>query len=548
MSETIQYTAERLAAFISQNYSDIETAPGSVINELLIKLAAAIQNEQYNKISELDQGNSIKAITESSVDTYSPIIDEVASNYNTVRGVGRKSIGKIKVTVSEENGYILQQYSLTFNQPSLNLNYVLSTGVRVSINPKSTLQEIQLHSDNGLYYFIVDVEAEDAGTEYQVSSGTPFELGANDYVANFVKAEAYGNFSSGEAIETDKQLVAKIKNNIGNSRLESAAGIANKFRQTFTGFQTLSVCGANDAEMIRSKQNIMGISTFGKADVYVRSSLGLEFKRVLKSAKKISDTGWELTMASTDIPGFYHIKSILPKVNNVLLGGTLIVTSTVFGTSLYTNQRNNELLMSSRDGLPSSYNESRFTKYQTATIQFNYDGLPSVAIGDTATFEVTANYQPNVLEMQDLLLSDDYRLACADYLVKAVIPCMVSLKIKLLKKRPVDTYDSLNLQNLKKDIFTYINTIPFGAELHASNIVDICHNYGIKRVDLPITMTGIILCPDGSTITLENEDVLAIPQALEKGVTPKTTLYFIDYYKVENGETQAIDNIDLGIA
>jgi hypothetical protein len=50
MSETYQDTAERLAAFISQTYADIETGPGSVINELLIKLAASIQNEQYNRI------------------------------------------------------------------------------------------------------------------------------------------------------------------------------------------------------------------------------------------------------------------------------------------------------------------------------------------------------------------------------------------------------------------------------------------------------------------------------------------------------------------
>ena len=150
--------------------------------------------------------------------------------------------------------------------------------------------------------------------------------------------------------------------------------------------------------------------------------------------------------------------------------------------------------------------------------------------------------------MQDLMLSDEYRLACADYLVKAVIPCFVSLDIKLIKKRSTDTFESLNLQNLKKDLFTYINTIPFGGELHASNIVDICHNYDIKRVDLPITMIGNILCPDGSTITVQDSDVLAIPYNLSKGVTPKTSLYFIDYYRVAAGVAHPIDNIGLNIA
>jgi hypothetical protein len=100
---------------------------------------------------------------------------------------------------------------------------------------------------------------------------------------------------------------------------------------------------------------------------------------------------------------------------------------------------------------------------------------------------------------------------------------------------------------LKKDIFTYVNTIPFGGELHASNIVDICHNYGIKRVDLPIDMQGQIFCPDGTVISLNDSDVLTIPNIPEKGVTSKTTLYFIDYYRVEAGVSHPIDNIGLNI-
>jgi hypothetical protein len=549
MSETIQLTASRLEAFISQNYSNIETAPGSVINELLIKLAAAIQNEQYNRINDLDQGNSIKAILDSDTDSYSPIMDEIASNYNVVRGSGSKSAGKVKVVVSEISGYIFQQYSVAFTQPALNLNYVLTGAFRVSIDPSPVLQEIQLHEEDGLYYFILDVEAEDVGAEYQLNSGTPLALNNDGFITNFVRAEAYGNFSSGSPIETDRQLVDKIKYNLGNSRLESPAGIANKFRSTFPGFQYLSVCGANDPEMLRSKRNIMGISTFGKADVYVRSSLGIEFVRKLKTAKKTGETSWEMRISNEDIPGFYDIRSILPKVEGVLLGGTLVISSIRYGSAIYDNLRNNDLTQFDYNVLnPEAYSDARFTKYQTAVIDFEYEGLPEVAVGSSAYFEVTASAQPYLSEMQDMLLSDEYRLACADYLVKAVVPCMVSLKIKLVKKRSIDTFETLNLQKLKQDLFNYINTIPFGSELYASNIVDICHNYNIKRVDLPISMSGVILCPDNTKINLEHSDILSIPTDIHKGVTPKTTAYFIDYYRTQNGQTQAIDNIDLSIA
>jgi hypothetical protein len=62
-------------------------------------------------------------------------------------------------------------------------------------------------------------------------------------------------------------------------------------------------------------------------------------------------------------------------------------------------------------------------------------------------------------------------------------------------------------------------------------------------------MTGQILCPDnGAPITLTDTDVLTIPTNVARGVTPKTTLYFIDYYKIVDGVTTPQDNIGLNIA
>ena len=537
MAETIQNTVDRLTAFISQNYTDIETGPGSVINELLVKLAASLLNEQYNTVQTLNQGSNIAAVLSSAEDTYLPTIDALASNYNTTRSTGTKVTGKIKVTVAGEESFSFLK-GLVFTQDTLNINYLLREDTLVSPNPGPILNETQLYQENGFYHFVLDVEAETEGPAYQLSAGTILSLNPDTYISGFVKAEAYGNFSSGRAIETDKELVAKIKYSLGSTRCESPIGLINKFSQTFPGFRALSVCGANDAELTRAKHNFLGISTFGKADIYVRSSLGPEVKQLVKTATKISEDTWQLAIANHEIPGFYYIQAIRPYTQKINLGGTLLFSPPVFTTSFYAGQRNNEL------SVPM---DSRFTKYQAAEITFKHADVPSSSVGSSADFEVHAVYQPNILEMQDLLLLDDERLACADYLVKAVLPCMVSLKIDLLKKRSTDTFDSLNLQQLKADLFNYINSIPFGSELYASNLVDICHNYSIKRVDLPISMTGVILCNDGSSITISDSDSLTIPYNLSKGISPKTTQYFIDYYRIENGVTYPVDNIGLNL-
>jgi hypothetical protein len=545
MAETIQNTVDRLAAFISQNYADIEVGPGSVISELLIKLAASILNEQYNTVASLQQSAHISNALSSSNDTYSPIMDAVASNYNVSRSSGAYVTGKIKVTVSSSTEYNLRS-GFVFVQPGLNLNYSLVTDTRVvGTKSSTTLNEVQLFSANGLYYFILDVIAENVGPQYQVPSGTVFSLAPGAYLNKFVKAEAYGNFSSGKSVDTDKELIAKIKTSLGNSRPVSSAGIAKKFSEKFPSFQYLSVCGANDPEMSRSKQNVLGISTFGKADVYVRSSVGLELTHITKQATKIADNTWRVQLYNTDVPGFYAIQSIIPTSSQVNLGGTLLPTSVVYGFSIYPEARNNEIISTSYN---QSVSNARFTKYQTATVIFSYADPENIAINQSASFELHISNQPHIAAMQDVLLSDSDRLACADYLVKAVVPCMVSLNINLVKKRVTDTFESLNIQQLKKDLFTYINTIPFGEELHASALIDICHNYDIRRVDLPIAMEGNIICPDGTTISLKDSDVLKIPTEISRGVTPRTTAYFIDYYRVEDGVTQPIDNIGLNIA
>jgi hypothetical protein len=307
-------------------------------------------------------------------------------------------------------------------------------------------------------------------------------------------------------------------------------------------FQTLSVCGANDPELTRAKDNIFGISTFGKADVYVRTAVGPEIKIDDVLAVKTAEGRWELDLNSDFCAGFYRVISILPKVDDILLSGALTVTETTYSYRLFQGGRNNEI---------PKLIDARFTKYQTAKIKFNYvegEDDPKIPVGEKAEFTVSVSYQPYITEIQNLLLSDDERFACSDYLVKAPLPCFVSLDLSLTRKNSSDTYDSLNLNLLKRDIFNYINTIPFGEDLYVSKIIDICHNYGIARVNLPTVVRGNILCNDGTTIALEGNDGLSIPTNIAKGVSKKTTLYFIDYLRESSGEGgNIVDSIGLNL-
>lgn len=536
MSETITDTKTRLEAFVEQTFPDADIAPGTVLSELLIKLSATLQNEIYNKITEFSEVSTVQEALASATDTYSETIDEVASNFDCIRSTGQASEGVVKITVAAFKNYNIPA-TFTLEQSNIGLSYlVLQRYIAVTATP-STTSELQIFTDGTVFFFYLPVTAADVGGQFQISSGTKLSPDVTSLFDGFVDAEAYGNFSVGVPKETDKQLIARFKETLSNTTLSSPVSINKYLKEKFPTVVSVSVIGANDPEMLRSKQNIFGISTFGKADIYVRTSLSTESIRLTKTGTKLSSGLWQISFAQDDAPGFYRITSVLPRIDNKILDGNLVSSSLVYSYQNIESSRNNEL---------HNAEEARFTKYQTATYQFFYSEFPAVANASTASFDVVLSYQPFVKEIQDVFLDTDTRVLCSDYLVKAALPCFVSLKINLLKKSSFDTEESVGINNLKKEIFNYINTIPFGEVLSASTLVDICHNYSIKRVDLPIIMTGEIVGTDDSVTAIQSEDILTIPFDIDKGISPNTSLFFIDYYRqLSDGSTNTIENMDI---
>jgi len=537
--EAISDTVTRLTTFVTNNFPTADITPGSVLNELLIKLGASLQNNQYNEVQTLSQGVSLAAAEASTTDTYNTTIDAIASNYGATRNLGVLSTGVIQVIISSNQSGVFVPVGTSFTQPALGLTYVTTASLQYSSSPTGTA--LQMFTNNGVSYVLVPVTASAVGSNYQVQNQAAFTLTSGSTLSGFVSASAYGNFTSGQSKETDQQLIARFKKTITPGSLVSPTAITSYLQQQLGNSNiVLSIAGAGDQEMVRSKDNIMGISTFGMADVYIRTTFGRETQTFTKQATKIASGQWLLSIANSDAPGFYIVTSILPTpVSGVQTQtGSLLVTNTTYGYSAYTGQRNN---------IVNSAAEARFSMYQTASITFNYTESPAVAVGASASFDIVVSGQPGIQEAQQLFLNDSTRILNADYLVKGVVPCFVSLNIQLVRKHATDTLTSIGVSNLQQDIFNYVNTIPFGEALSASKLVSICHNYPIDRVDLPITMNGQILCLDSTTINLSGSDTLVIPTSVvPQGVSPKTVQFFIDYF-VANSTTNTTNNIAISL-
>lgn len=520
MSESFQNTKLRIETFITENFPAVDISPGSVLSELLVKLSTTLQNPIKNDIEELAQTNTVLKTLESVSDTYSPIIDGLATNYSVLRNQGSKAVGKLKVTVNDSSTLFIDQ-GFKFIQPVLNLEFETTGSYRITTNPKEVrdIKLIQKSKGSSLYYFIIPVVATGIGEEYQLSDQTSLNTKVADSITDFVDAKAYGNFSTGKSMETDRQLISRFQGGLSHKTLLTRKSMLPKLTELYPNLRDISIVSASDAEMTRSKQNLLGISTLGTADVYVRTSLGLETMKFTKSAIKTDEGKWLMNLDYSDVAGFYRIISILPVDQN--LTGSLIFTpdfsysNTGFKT---TNLVNNKY-------------EARFSKYQTASVIFDFEettyDLPVKGIGDSAEFDVLVTGQPNIIDLQNVFLDNDERVVCADYLVKAMLPCFVTVGLKLER---TDSYSDFPVDKLKQDIFKYINNLKFGEDLYASKIIDLCHNYQVKKVKLPIKLSGDIYTDHSTVINITSKDVLSIPEKLSSGVSKKTTGFIANYF------------------
>lgn len=507
MSETISDTQLRLEQFITETDPTADISPGSAFSELVVKNAAVLQNPLVNDLSTLSQGDNIAKALDSEVDTVNTTIDGVAANYDLVRGTGRKSTGKVKISVATGTNVYVKS-GVLFNQPVLNLNYITTAAYTVTRNP--TGSDIPLIAEGGLYYFVIPLEAENAGSEYQIND--QMILAPSGFtIPNFVEAEAYGNFTTGLAQETDKELIARLHTGLSNKTLLTTASLSAYLRDTYPEFQALSIVSPNSPEMTRAKQNVFGLTTLGVADVYLRTSKGLETLGLEKTATYDAATSrWYVDLTYDDAPGFYKVISVLP------------IGLNSYGTLEYTQEINYSLAGFESANKIADTTEARFTRYQTARIYFTIDGTPSF----TGNVLITVSLQPYIGEIQDTINSTDQHIVCADYLVKAVIPCFTTVSISLKKKKGVT---DLPIDDIKKDIYNYINSRTFGENVEVSELINICHNYEIKSVVLPIKLTGQIYTPRSTVINISSENALEIPDLPNSGVTKRTSLFIADY-------------------
>jgi len=480
---TISDAEQYLADYIAGVYPDLDLNPSSVLFQLLIKPAAIYYtlNKQY--IENAVGSNSLNQIEADPTIADDSAVDNVLSNYLITRATGLKASGQIRLILTAS------KYTPITTNVEFVANGVTYKPTRAYEGVTSSDQIVTGNEElivalNTKFSFTIDVEATTAGIAGNIKKGSTFTSTLNN--ANVEQVIATEDFDNGKDDETNAELIDRLKLGISTANMGSRISIEALVKNNFPYTTDVSVIGANDPEMLRDQHNALGISSFGKADIYTRTRSVPVETQITKDATLQSTNTWSVTFTRDECPAAYRITSInntndVEGTTSLDLVSTLRVKdiSDISGLDIYPEMTNAEFA---------------FTRYQSLVIVFSGDS-EGYEVGDTKEFDFTYLAMPQIADINDYVLSRSVRHPCSDCLVKAPIPCLVGLSLTIVKG--IGEVDP-DIDVIKTALCSYINGVDFQTGVVSTDaILSVVKKYigRRSRVRLPLDLRGEVILP-----------------------------------------------------
>lgn len=517
----IQQSLSFIKQLVAGSHPELDTALGGLTNLLLLPSAEHAAANQLD-ITRYINSSSLKALQANPELADDEIVDVLLSNSGLVRRSGTFSYGTLVVVVSKRLPLTIQAGSkftaggYTFVTEN---TYSVKTS---SANIDSATDQVLVARSDGNYRFSIPVIAEVAGSGTALKRGTIAE--SVSVIANLVTIYVETDFTSGEDAETNTELAARQAEGLAaktpGNRVECAAFLRDS---VYSSYAALSVIGAGDSEMLRDKHTIFPGSFGGRTDWYVRTSNNLQSTKLIKTCVLVEKTSdgygiWQCVLDRDDAPAFYDIVAIqLPTATD--LAGSYTILEDIRDNDLTAIE--GELKPDIADSL-----ESAFTRYQTAVIRFKDTDTLTASLSEltsTATYVIHVRGFGDIAGIQSLLSSRHYRGLFGDILVKAPVPCFVSLGFTLFGAADAEQPD---VTALKSALVRYINSTQFTGRLFASDLTKVVYDNVPSGISVSnIDMIGRLLAPDGTHQVLHSAAVLEIPFRPAIMVSSRTTAF-----------------------
>lgn len=226
------FLSDRLA----QAFPDLATSEVDVVADLLVKPVTVLWDPVVREVKRIDN-LSFRDPSRLSRDE----ADALGANYFAPRRLGSFSRGVIRLFFTSP-----QNVSIT------PVNFFESKGGLIffptEVQSIRTQEMILNLSEDGLYYFDVNVIAEKTGAAYDIG---PNEIGSVANLPAAVRVKNLRRFGSGENEENVAEYIGRVEQSLSERSLVTLRGIAAKTLNAFPEINRLNVVGFNDPEMQR---------------------------------------------------------------------------------------------------------------------------------------------------------------------------------------------------------------------------------------------------------------------------------------------------------
>jgi hypothetical protein len=521
-SELVRQSQEEFTTLLQERYPELELRRG-LIHDVVAFLSGGVAGAiTQTEISRVLQSRSLLAIQENPALADPVLVDHVLSNVNISRKVGTSAGGEITIVVTGGETVVIPA-----NAKYTAAGLVFRTDAAIIARPVGTVitaatDRVLTARGDGSYSFTVPATAETVGDEYNIRANT--SMLPDPVPSRFVTAFANGDFSGGLATESNAELITRMNESVPAAVSGGRANLTALIKRQPVFADTLhyAFAGAGDAEMSRDQRSIFPVSIPGCVDIYARTAAYPQTVPVTVTCtlqqKLAASSVWAFSVPRTMAPGFYRVESIRDLADPADFSGYAVV-SDIRGVDLSGSGWRPDIR---------SAREAVFTAWQTAHITFedNATDVTEIAVGSTRDYVVSFLVSPLIRELQEFISDTAVRPLGADLLVRAAIPCLLTINATILRAEDESAPD---LDVIRVALRNYVSGLNFPGTLYASQLMDVIHKHlASGTVVSSIVMQGSLLRTDGDVTVIRHTTALAIPNAPSVEVSPRIVAFFLD--------------------
>ncbi len=222
---------------LQTEFPDIDVSVKSGVVDLLIKPAVAVLEPLRREINGIKIAQSLNNVDSMTTDELNALL----GNYFTAIQEGGTASGVVRMFFSAPQTVRVTPLTRFSTGSSLNF-YPIAT--------QAITQEFMAFNldSSGLYFFDVTVQAENSGSEYNVTAG---EVNSVQGISGVVRVSNPLGFDNATTTETKAEAVARAQESITVRNLSVERGVNFTLTENFPTLSVIQVVGKGDDEMLR---------------------------------------------------------------------------------------------------------------------------------------------------------------------------------------------------------------------------------------------------------------------------------------------------------